>query len=180
MQRTRRLGSTLLLMLVAGFLLGLLAFSAVGLAGDVAPLTAGSDADMRYRCDAALEMLRRDVLAHHTRSGLPAERWLAALAEDHDGDEVTADWAALTSGADEPTTRGPVGSAPRGAAYDAVPGARAWIAAVHSGGAVELVAATAPGPDAEAEPLSLRLRVDVADGATSGYAAGGGAEPPGE
>jgi len=160
-----RRGSTLILVLIVGFVMALVVFTTAGLAGTSSQrnVVERSAADMRYRCEAAGEMLRLEVVNHYEDSGLPASSWIGGLIEDHDGDADFTDWNTLTSGN---VAAGPPGSMNVGVqTYATADDVRAWIDRVDPDGWIEVVAATNAdvGVNAHDEraPVSVRMRLNI-------------------
>lgn len=156
MEKKDRRGSTLILVIVLGTLVGFLAFSLAGVAhsGGRAETHRRDTSDLRYRCEAVAELLRLEVVHHLDASGQPAGYWLGQLRADF---------------ASPPGTSGVPGSPSQGArTYASYPDVRAWIDRAAEPGQglwIELVGATLDSVGSTAAdhraPQSVRLRVNV-------------------
>lgn len=151
-----RRGSTLILVVVLGALLGLLAFGVAGVAetGGRGETHRRDASSLLYACEGAAELLRLEVVQHLERSGKPSGSWLG---------QVRADFSA------PPGTSGVPGSPSAGSrTYASFPDVHAWIdrvADATEGQWLEVVGATLPAVgetsgDTRAAQ-SVRLRVNV-------------------
>lgn len=166
MRSERRRGSTLVLVLVLGLLLGAMAFVTAGIAreGRVIESAGRGNTDLAYACEGAAEALRLDLTNHWEQTRLMPAAWFNAYLRAP-GATTDAPPRATQADAAQPVPGLPGHPAGHPRSYAAFPGVTVWVDRVGPPGQnwVEVVASTTEAGAAAEDrrrPQSVRARFD--------------------